>query len=164
MTRPAHDTRASRHVSGNQGFTLVEMLAVLFILTLTATVALPSMRSPPDRLEIEIAARRSAAALRLAHSRAIAGNRDVLARIDVDERLIALDAEAGASMPAGIIMTITAARPERTGASKAGIRFFADGTSTGGEIVLTRNGRHAHIIVNWLTSAVRVELKASEDP
>jgi general secretion pathway protein H len=48
-------------------------------------------------------------------------------------------------------------KSERIGQSRAGIRFFADGSSTGGRIELKLLGNQAAINVQWATGAVTVE-------
>ena len=49
----------------------------------------------------------------------------------------------------------------RRGRAAGAIRFFRDGTSSGGEILLTLNKRRARISVNWLTGEARLDLAGS---
>ena len=51
----------------------------------------------------------------------------------------------------------TVAREEQPGPGLAAIRFFADGSSTGGRVVVRRGDAAWRVDVNWLTGAVRVE-------
>jgi general secretion pathway protein H len=51
----------------------------------------------------------------------------------------------------------TVAREEQPGPGIAAIRFFADGSSTGGRVVVRRGDAAWRVDVNWLTGAVRVE-------
>jgi general secretion pathway protein H len=48
-------------------------------------------------------------------------------------------------------------KSERVSQSRAGIRFFADGSSTGGRIELKLLGNQAAINFQWATGAVTVE-------
>jgi general secretion pathway protein H len=48
-----------------------------------------------------------------------------------------------------------AAESERVGDS-GGMRFYPDGQSSGGEIVLALEGRASRIAVNWLTGEPRL--------
>jgi general secretion pathway protein H len=50
---------------------------------------------------------------------------------------------------------MTIAETERVG-DVAGIRFFPDGQSSGGEIALSFEGRSARIAVNWLTGEAQL--------
>ena len=50
---------------------------------------------------------------------------------------------------------MTIAEPERM-RDVGGIRFYPDGQSSGGDIVLSLDGRSSRIIVNWLTGEARL--------
>jgi general secretion pathway protein H len=60
------------------------------------------------------------------------------------------------SLPRGITVALTVAAPEVAG-SRGGLRFYPDGQSSGGEIVLRLGSRSARVTVNWLTGEARVE-------
>ncbi len=51
-------------------------------------------------------------------------------------------------------MEVTAADSEKRSPSIAGIRFYPNGSSTGGTIDLKMEGRAYEIRVNWLTGRV----------
>ncbi|NUO73309.1 MAG: type II secretion system protein GspH, partial [Frateuria sp.] len=53
-------------------------------------------------------------------------------------------------------VSITSAREDQANATTGRIRFFPDGSSTGGHIVLQRGARRWQINVAWLTGAVSV--------
>jgi general secretion pathway protein H len=46
---------------------------------------------------------------------------------------------------------------EQLAANVVRVRFFADGSASGGKLVLRDGGRRATVTVNWLTGDVRVE-------
>lgn len=156
MTARPTSGAARRHRSA--GFTLVEMLAVMTILALLAALTLPALRPPPDRLRLEAAARTVASALRLSRAKAIAINGDVVLAIDAERRLFESSAVPATRIDRDIAVAMTLAAPERRGRSAGAIRFFADGTASGGNIVLTLGARHARIEVNWLTGEARLDL------
>ena len=54
-------------------------------------------------------------------------------------------------------MKLLTAATEQTGDSKGQIRFFPDGSSSGGRITLTRDRREWRIEIAWLTGEVRIE-------
>ncbi|MGP1666856.1 MAG: GspH/FimT family protein, partial [Rhodanobacter sp.] len=60
------------------------------------------------------------------------------------------------SLPEGMRLSITSATADRSDAHTGRIRFFPDGSSTGGRITLQRGQRQWHINVSWLTGAVSV--------
>lgn len=140
------------------GFSLVEMLIVITILALATSLAMPALQRSPDRLLVEINARRVAVIMRLAKTRAMFGNIQSLVSIDLQERKVTFSDEPPLQLPHSIFLEVVAARLERTGASTAGFRFYPDGTSTGGEIVLSLKDAQAKISVNWLTGSTTLEL------
>jgi general secretion pathway protein H len=143
------------------GFTLLEMLAVLVILGLVAALAIPSLRRPPDNLRLEAATRSLASALRLSRAQAIARNTDVVLTAHADRRIFASSTGLKIELDQEILVEMIFAAPLRRGRAAGAIRFFRDGTSSGGEILLTLNKRRARISVNWLTGEARLDLAAS---
>jgi general secretion pathway protein H len=60
-------------------------------------------------------------------------------------------------IPASIDVTVVTAQTELTGEGTASIRFFADGSSTGGRITLERHHAAWKIDINWLTGQIELE-------
>jgi general secretion pathway protein H len=139
------------------GFTLVELLAVLVVMALVAGLAAAQLGARHGGATLEAAAHEIASRCRAARAAAIreASSRAVV--IDMASRLVT----AGVDVPPfriaesiGIVSDTSAG--ERQG-KVAGIRFFPNGTSTGGKVRL-ETGRQAYEVrVNWLTGRVVVE-------
>jgi len=60
-------------------------------------------------------------------------------------------------IPEGIDIAVVTAQSELTGKGTANIRFFADGSSTGGRITLERGQTSWKMDINWLTGQVELE-------
>jgi general secretion pathway protein H len=142
------------------GFSLVEMLVVLTILSLVISLAGPVLRRPQDSLRLEAAARTLASMMRLSRARAIARNADVVLMVDAGRRIFESSAVAAIQIDPEIAIELTFAAPEQRGHAAGAIRFFPDGTSSGGELVLTLGSRRARIAVNWITGEARLNLAA----
>ena len=140
-----------------RGFTLLELLVVLGINGLIlAFVPGFVLRGQPD-FDVEVAARAVANGLRETRSVALVENREQLFALDVEERLFrTASMRAPVQMERGIELTFQTARSELLSESIGQIRFFPDGSSTGGRIGLTLDGRHAEVTVDWLTGLVAV--------
>jgi general secretion pathway protein H len=141
-----------------RGFTLLELLVVLAIVGVML-LFIPGflLRSQPG-LDVDAAARGIADALREARSEAMLRNRDQRFALDVEERLFRAGAgQRPVRLDRSIEVTFQTARSELMSESIGQIRFFADGSSTGGRIGLARNGRHATVTVDWLTGGVAVD-------
>jgi general secretion pathway protein H len=136
------------------GFSLIEMLAVLAIVALATALAMPLAMRPSDALRLDAAAQDLVAALRLTRAAAIARNGDAALTIDVERRTFASPAVPARALPADLSVKLKIAEPERA-RSQGGFRFFPDGSSTGGDMLLALRGKEVKICVDWLTGIAR---------
>ncbi len=144
----------SRNKDG--GFTLVEVLVVLAVVGLAlGVVALRGPQRSPA-LDLRAAAGTVAETLRLARSRAVAGNRTVGVVFDVAGPSLRLDGAPSRGLPTGISMAVTATLGNTAGGRLAAIQFAPDGSSSGGRVVLQGGGRRTQVGVEWLTGRVSV--------
>jgi general secretion pathway protein H len=140
-----------------RGFTLIELLVVLALMGLALTVASPLIANALPGTEMRAAARDLTTGLRYARSLAIASNSDVTFDVDVAARRFSVSqSRRSGGFPDDADITLTTANSELFGSDAGGIRFFPDGTSTGGGIEISRNGRRFLVTVDWLTGRVEV--------
>jgi general secretion pathway protein H len=130
------------------GFTLVELIVVIGIMGLVLAVVLSS-KPKPATARVAVAARAVTATLQLARARAMASNSDVVFRIDPHQGQFGLPGSMHV-LPRGMSIAMTIADTERIGES-GGLRYYPDGQSSGGEILLMLNGHSSRIVINWLT-------------
>lgn len=138
------------------GFTLVEMLAVLVILALVVALVPPLLAGGAARLELAASAREIAAALRETRSLAIREGRSEAFVVD-GAGLFRVGAGPVRRLPQGLLLSITGVADGR---ARAAIRFFADGSSTGGHLILLRGERRSDVTVEWLTGRVALDAGA----
>lgn len=137
------------------------MLAVLGL-----AAALLAMHGPQRSagLDLRTASEEVAGSLRLARTRAIAGNRVVGVTFDPAARSVRLDGTAPAALPPGVGISVAAAFGERAARRRLGvIRFAPDGSSTGGRVELLGRGRRVEVEVSWLTGRVVVSSAVADD-
>ena len=89
--------------------------------------------------------------LRLTRSAAIARSTDLVLVIDADKRTFESAVVSSKSFAADIMAQMKIAEPERMTPSRGGFRFFADGSSTGGDLVLRLRNAEVKLCVSWLT-------------
>jgi general secretion pathway protein H len=143
--------RAKCHKVGAAGFTLVEMLVALALIGLMASLSTQLLRPPSANLRVEAATRALCATLRATRSRAIATNSETSVAIDLARMTFNSPVAAEQPLPRDAIIEIDVASSQRWSVQTAGVLFFPDGSSTGGNVVIRLSDRHASIEVNWLT-------------
>ena len=140
----------------SHGYTFVELLVVLSILAGIAVLATPVLSGlSGPRLDRHAAT--VGEVLRAARSRAIGENREVVVAIDTAAGIIS-DATGSERLrlPPGIEIGLVTAGAERIGAATGGIRFYPDGSATGGAVTLAREGLGAIVEVDWFDGSVEV--------
>lgn len=144
-----------------RGFTLVELLVVLAIAVLAMTTVPPLFSAAMPGVELKAAARRTLTSLRLARELAIRQGQDVVLIVDVEERRLELPEHRALNLPHRLDLKLEAADREMINERRGGIRFFPDGTSTGGRVLLANGDTGYQVGVNWLTGRIRM---AAWDP
>ncbi|HEV8262435.1 MAG TPA: GspH/FimT family pseudopilin [Burkholderiales bacterium] len=142
--------------ANEQGYTLLELLIVLIILGIgtAATAQLVMHRLPGFQLDASSAG--VAAMLREARSVAIRDNREQPVVIDFDARTLQIGTGGRKHQLEGNIgISLFTASSELEG-QRGAIRFFPDGTSTGGRVRLFADARANEIVVQWLTGHVEI--------
>ena len=137
------------------GFTLLELLVVMGVLALVAAVAVPSFVRPSDRARLEGASREILSAFLRARAVAIARATDMAVVVDVDKRTVESPVAPTVRVDREIEIQLTVAEPERTTSFRGAVRFYPDGSSTGGNVRLALHGKDMHLCVDWLTGRAR---------
>jgi general secretion pathway protein H len=139
------------------GFTLIELLVVLLIMGVLLSLAPMAFHRLAPGIETKAAAREVAGLLRDARSLAIRDNREAVVIIDTDARLYRLGTGTRArELGEALSVSLVTAASEQLDDTTGGIRFFPDGTSTGGRVTLSGDERTFDITVDWLTGLVAI--------
>ncbi len=141
-----------------RGFTILEMLAALAILTLVMGAGSALLRPPSPGLQIEASARNLCAALRMTRARAIAGNAELTLTVDVARRKFASPVISPTAFPRDAVIEFTVADRQKTSRTAGGFLFFPSGASTGGDVTIRGPGRTAVVTVNWMTGETRCDI------
>lgn len=139
-----------------RGFTLVELLVVMAVAALMMA-AVPSLFSAAlPGVELKAAARRTMASLRLARETAIRTGSDTALVVDVERRRLQLRGFKPVNLPRRLEIKLDAASREMIDEDRGMIRFFPDGSSTGGRVVLARGDAGYQVGVTWLTGRIQM--------
>ena len=137
------------------GFTLIEILVVVAIIAVVMGVLIGRGPVRSHGLETRAAAGALAQALRAARAQAIAVDHDVTVVIDPVRHVFAADNSPISRIDPGTALVVRP--PALMGPGQAArIVFSADGSSTGGDIVLGTGKRRLDVSVEWLTGKVSV--------
>jgi general secretion pathway protein H len=141
-----------------EGFTLLELIVVMALLALVSAMIVPRPLAGIGGSQLRSAARQVGAGLRQTRGLAIARNQDAAFTMDVRSGLFrAGGGDRGRRLPQGIEARLITATSEQIDPSSGAIRFFPNGSSTGGRVLLSGAGRHATVAVDWLTGRVAID-------
>ena len=141
--------------TGNKGFTLLELLVVVTILALASTLV--GVNFGGDRASLESIGRTLVTDLRYVRSRAMVGNADTALVVDPGDGIYYSRAAAvERALPQSIALELTVDLRD-TDARQGRIVFYPDGSSSGGIVRLSRNGRSVEVTTAWLNGYVSVQ-------
>ena len=137
------------------GFTLVELLVVLTIMAL-AMAAVPALLAGLPSIRLRTTADDMVATLRDLHQQAIRRGETTELILDPAARAYRVSTDSIPRRLPEIVAELgfapTALVPS---GGKTSIRFFADGSASGGTVLIKNGERLAAINVDWLTGRVR---------
>lgn len=126
------------------------------IAALAMSAVPPMFSSAMPGVEMKAAARRTLSSLRLGRELAIRQGQDVVVVLDVEEHRLELAGHRALILPKRLDLKLEAADREMIDDRRGGIRFFPDGSSTGGRIILASGDAGYQVGVSWLTGRARM--------
>ncbi len=145
----AGTTRPSR------GFTLLELLVVLTLAAVLLATIPPLLSKGLSNAELRGAARQLAASLRFARSQAITKGEEAVLVLDVEQRRYRVQGmRREFHLPRELSVKIVTAESEVSGSDTGTIRFFPNGSSTGGRVTVANEKRKVDVDVDWLTGRI----------
>ncbi len=146
----------------SKGFTLLEMMAVLILIAIAVTAVSMSVAKSLESAHVNAVSRDLAAALRYTRGQAIVKGEEQVITFNLKNWTYQPPRKSARELPKGMELKVRTAAEEQVDADTWGLRFYPDGSSTGGRITVIRGPREWHINVSWLTGEVRTtEVKAS---
>jgi len=142
----------------NQGFTLLELMVVLFIMVLGFSVIGINLSSGNNATAQQRTARDIVSALRFARGAALTSHREAAVTFNLnDNSYTVTNRDKVYVIPESIKVTLVTTQNQLLGQNRGSIRFFADGSSTGGRVSLQRDDNVWKIDINWLTGQIDLE-------
>ncbi len=151
-----------RRHSRQLGFTLLEILMVLGIMAVIATLVTVNVVGRLESVEASASARKISAALRHTRLTAIRTREPQVLVFDLEARTVAAPGRAPEKLPDSVTLKLFTATAEVRSDKEAGIRFFPDGGSTGGRVAIAVGEREWQVRVGWLTGDIDLKDSARE--
>lgn len=139
----------------DEGFTLLELLVVLTILALVLGLAVP--RIGGSQRDAQRASWEIAAALRQSRADAVRERRQTEFAIDLDAREFKFGGDAQtAKLFDSLDVRLRTAQFDEESEADGRVRFYPDGSSSGGRVIL-HDGQNTYAIgVEWLNGRVKI--------
>lgn len=142
---------------GSRGFTLIELLVVLLLLGLMYGLAAPMLGAGSTGVDMKAASRQLAAGLRKARGVAVTEQREAVLTLDVEGRRFSVTGDPKIyALPRQLELALFTAQSELVREKTGNIRFFPDGTSTGGRVTVSAGESKQEVDVDWLTGRVKI--------
>lgn len=141
-----------------RGFTLLELLVVLVIAGAGYALLVRFNAGGVSGAQLKSAARAVAAGLRDARGTAIARQESTALVLDLENRSMEVGGGARArELPRRLDLKLYTAQSEIVDGKRGAIRFYPDGSSTGGRVTLASGERRFLVDVDWLTGRVSIK-------
>lgn len=138
----------------SRGFTLVELVAVLLLVAIGFATVAWGLAGQLEGRRVRAAAQELVAALRHTRAQAIHRGESLAVELDLGARRYRVPGREPVALPEGMELRMLTARSEQIDRERGRIRFYRDGSSTGGNIGLIHGEREWRIEVAWLTGEV----------
>jgi general secretion pathway protein H len=133
----------------------MEILLVVTLVAMLVGVTAPLLTNAVAGAQLKSAAREIAAALRHARNIAVSKQQEAAVSIDVQSRRYRVSSEQrDRALPGEVELKVFGAASESPDDTVGGVRFFPDGSSTGGRITVAMGERGYRIDVDWLLGKV----------
>lgn len=147
-----------------RGFTLFELLVVIAVIGLVLTLVPGFLVRDGVRTRIEAAAAELASGLRETRSAALVANREQVFALDVDTRRFRVAGDRPLrQLDRTVDLRFITARSGMVAPTAGTIRFYPDGSSTGGRIGVAAGGLRTEVVVDWLTGEIDVDEPRAAD-
>ena len=147
-------SRASASAAKTRGFTLLELLVVIVLIAAVTGLAVGVLGVGKSGRELRGAARTLATELRFTRVQAMTTGESQTLQLDLDARSWNAARKHHGEISRDLQLRFDGVRQEQRSQRSAAIRFFPDGSSTGGRISLRAGNAGIRVDVRWLTGEV----------
>lgn len=147
-----------------RGFTLIEMMIVIAISATILATLVPNFAPAIERTKLHAAARDVVSALRHCRGHAMIKGEDAIFELDTSKNTYQITGRKKSyQIPESIELSIFTTTTETVSDNAGRIRFFPDGSATGGRVTLIGQNQTLVIDINWLTGEIKLGDKDEVD-
>ena len=147
----------ARDPSQQHGFTLIELIAVLVVLAAIVALAGPRIARRDEAGAAQAIAQHVASRCRAARAAAIRRNLEQTVVVDLAQRTVVTDGTTPLRIPVTIDIHVDTSASEQNSPTATAIRFYANGSSSGGTVAFSAGSRTTRVRVNWFTGRVSID-------
>jgi general secretion pathway protein H len=144
-----------------RGFTLIEIIVVVALMALLTGIIAAVISGGLGSSRVRAASKDLVAALRSTRAQAVVQRESQVLVLDVERRAYQAPGRDWVELPGEMELSMLTAAEEQLDDNTGQIRFFPDGSSTGGHIELSRGEAVWRIEIGWLTGEVRMRPDAN---
>jgi len=142
--------------AAQKGFSLIEILVVMVFIAVMAGIVSSSMTKSLKNTKLRAASKNLVSALRYTRGQAVVKHEEKTMTFDVEKKTYKAPRKKTVQVPDEMEMYVYTADSEVADESTGSIRFFSDGSSTGGWVKLVLGEKIWKVNVNWLTGEISV--------
>lgn len=143
----------------NVGFTLIELLVAFAIMGFAMALVPLAYGKLNQAIEYRASVRAFVAQVADARLKAMTTGRSAAIRINLQDKTFGVGGVLTQKWPASYVITAQVAEQEIEAGKIASIRFYPDGSSTGGSVtVLRASGAGVRFRIDWLTGRMTQEM------
>lgn len=134
----------------------MELTVVLVLISLLLLLVPPMFSRGITGANLKTATSQIASGLRRARAQAVFQRKETVLAIDLDERFFRIvGASSAVKLGTDLNLSLVTATSEVLDEGQGAIRFYPDGSSTGGRVTLNAEGKTEQVVdVDWLTGKV----------
>ena len=139
------------------GFSLIEIMLVMVLIAVMVGITATFMSGSLEQARLRAVSKDLISALKYTRGQAVIKHEQKSIVFNVKERTYRAPKKKLVKIPDEIEMNLYTAESDIIDEDSGKIRFFSDGSSTGGWVKLTYRTKIWKINVNWLTGEIRME-------
>ncbi len=136
------------------GFTLIEVIVVMVMIAVLAGMVASGMTDSLRKSKIRAVSKNLVSAMRYTRGQAVVKHEQKTISFNVEDKTYQAPRKKVVHIPDEIDINVYTADSEVADETRGSIRFFSDGSSTGGWVKLTHKNKIWKINVNWLTGEI----------